>query len=137
MSKLYEKNLNSKLTTYQAGIARCLLKTCEESLRWPMVLHRFVYSRQPTECGIPHWGFAIMVSRIKGYSYGQGYGRHSQQEVYEIGKADLKAIDTIIGENKFIFGDEACETDAAVFGIIAQIIFHDRGPLNKFATGII
>jgi hypothetical protein len=48
----------------------------------------------------------------------------------------LKAIDYIIGENKFLFGEDPCDTDAAVFGMLSQIIFHDRGPLNEFATGI-
>jgi hypothetical protein len=48
----------------------------------------------------------------------------------------LKAIDYIIGDNKFLFGDDPCDTDAAVFGMLSQIIFHDRGPLNEFATGI-
>ena len=43
----------------------------------------------------------------------------------------MKAIDYIIGENK-----DPCDTDAAVFGMLSQIIFHDRGPLNEFAIGI-
>ena len=72
LSSVYGLNLNSKLNDNQAAIARCLLKTCEESLRWCMVLHRFVYSRNPNESGIPAWAFIFMTPKIKGYSHGQG-----------------------------------------------------------------
>ena len=61
-----------------------------------------------------------------------GYGRHSKEEVYDIGRADLKAFNDIIGTNKFIFGYEVSDVDAALFGILAQVMFNDRGPLNDY-----
>lgn len=64
----------------------------------------------------------------------QGYGRHSEQEVVEIGKDDLKSINDFIGNKKFLMGDKPCNTDAAVFGMVAQFIYHDNGDLNKFVT---
>ena len=44
LSKEMNKNLNGHLDDKQLAVSRCVLKTCEESLRWCMVLHRFVYS---------------------------------------------------------------------------------------------
>ena len=52
--------------------------------------------------------------------------------MYEIGKTDLKSFNDIIGTNKFLFGDEVCDVDAALFGMLAQIMYHDRGPLNEY-----
>ena len=52
--------------------------------------------------------------------------------MYEIGKADLKAINDIIGDNKFIFGDKVSDVDASLFGMLTQIMFHDVGPLNEY-----
>jgi hypothetical protein len=52
--------------------------------------------------------------------------------MYEIGKADLKAINDIIGDNKFIFGDKVSDVDASLFGMLTQIMFHDVGPLNDY-----
>lgn len=52
--------------------------------------------------------------------------------MYEIGRKDLKALNDIIGEKKFLFGDDACDVDAATFGVLAQIVYHDRGPLNDY-----
>ena len=52
--------------------------------------------------------------------------------MYEIGKTDLKSFNDIIGTNKFLFGDEVCDVDAALFGMLAQIMYHDLGPLNEY-----
>jgi hypothetical protein len=46
LSKLLGKNMNAKFDDKQAGMARCLLKISEESLRWSAVLHRFIYSAE-------------------------------------------------------------------------------------------
>ena len=137
LSKEFGKHLNARLDVKQAAIARCALKTCEESIRWCGVLHRFVYSGDPSVVGLPSIAMKIMKSRTLSYTYGQGYGRHTKEEVYSIGKADLKAIDDLIGDNKFLFGDEPCETDACVFGSLAQVLYHDRGPFNEFATSLL
>ena len=61
-----------------------------------------------------------------------GYVRHSKEEVYEIGCVDLKSFNDLIGKNKFLFGDEVCDVDASLFGMLAQVMFHDRGPLNDY-----
>jgi hypothetical protein len=62
----------------------------------------------------------------------QGYGRHSENEVVQIGKDDLKAINDYIGNKKFIMGDEICDLDASVFGMLTQFVYHDKGPINHF-----
>ena len=40
LSKKLNKNLNKNLDERQHSIARCVLKTCEESFRWCVVIHR-------------------------------------------------------------------------------------------------
>ncbi len=73
--------------------------------------------------------------RFKVYTaaYVQGYGRFKKEEFYDIGKKDLNALNAIVGSKKFLFGDDKpCEFDASVFGMCAQLIYQDRGPLNHF-----
>jgi hypothetical protein len=73
----------------------------------------------------------------------QGYGRHSEKEVVQIGKDDLKALNDYIDNKKYFMGDQATDIDACIFGMICQFIYHDKGPLNiyiksklkKFLTG--
>ena len=47
LSKKFNKNLNKSLDQKQVAIARCVLKTCEESFRWCVGIHRFIYSVIP------------------------------------------------------------------------------------------
>jgi hypothetical protein len=54
--------------------------------------------------------------------------------VHKIGMDDLKAINDYIGSKKFLFGDKPCNEDASIFGMICQIVHHDKGPLNEFIT---
>ena len=71
-----------------------------------MKLHRFVYQLDYGLSGIP-----VIIGYYAGYKFktaanGQGYGSHTKEQLYEIGKADLKALNGIIGESKFLMGDQ-------------------------------
>ena len=44
----------------------------------------------------------------------------------------MEALDTFIGNKKYLFGDYPCPEDATVFAIITQIAYYDKGPLNVF-----
>ena len=54
-------------------------------------------------------------------SVAHGIGRHSEQEVYEMGERDLLAASEILGHKKFLFGEKSCLADAALFAFIAAI----------------
>lgn len=54
---------------------------------------------------------------------GQGIGVHSQEEIEKIVIKDLRIVSTILGQRKFILGDEPCEVDASIFGMIAQFVW--------------
>lgn len=73
-------------------------------------------------------GFKVYVG-----AYMHGYGKFTMDEFYEIGKKDLKSINDIIGSKKFLFGNEKpSNADAAVFGMCAEFIYTDLGPINFF-----
>jgi hypothetical protein len=55
--------------------------------------------------------------------------------VYEIAIEDTRAIEVFLGSKKFLMGDKPCNEDASMFGMIAQAINHDRGPINRFVMG--
>ena len=56
--------------------------------------------------------------------------------VHEIGIADLKAFEDFLGNKKYLMGDRICNEDASIFGGIAQVVNHDRGPFNKYIMGM-
>ena len=66
----------------------------------------------------------------------QGYGRHTSEEVYKIGKEDLSAFEDFIGNKKYLFGDMPCNEDAVLFAFTSQLVYLDKGPFNKYLKGI-
>ena len=56
--------------------------------------------------------------------------------MYEIGKSDLNALEQFLGNKKFLMGDQVCNEDASIFGMVATVIDHDRGPFNQHVLGI-
>ncbi len=53
--------------------------------------------------------------------YAQGKGRHSRDEIYEIGKADLTAVSMWLGDKPFFMGT-ATSFDASAYSFLANIL---------------
>ena len=54
--------------------------------------------------------------------YAQGMGRHSRDEIYEIGKADLTAVSIWLGDKPFFMGATATSVDASAYSFLASIL---------------
>lgn len=68
---------------------------------------------------------------------GQGYGRHSGDEVYSIGKKDLQALSEYLGEKDFIMGDKPSSFDAGVFGLLINLMWVPiESPLKEYALSL-
>ena len=44
----------------------------------------------------------------------------------------MDALNTFLGNKKFLMGDKVCNEDPGVFAMVAQVINHDRGPMNEY-----
>jgi hypothetical protein len=44
----------------------------------------------------------------------------------------LRAFEVFIGNKKYLMGDKICNEDASIFGMMATLANHDRGPFNKY-----
>ena len=53
----------------------------------------------------------------------QGLGRHSTDELYQLGCDDLTALSTFLGDEAWFFGDAPTELDATAYGFLAQILW--------------
>ena len=49
----------------------------------------------------------------------RGVGRHSPADIIKMGVADLDAVDALLGDKPYFFGDEPTDIDATVFGFLA------------------
>ncbi len=58
----------------------------------------------------------IIRRKVKKMLMAQGLGRHSTAERLELGKGDVNAVSTLLGDNTYLLGDKICGADATVFG---------------------
>lgn len=62
--------------------------------------------------------FKMIVKGVVKSAYGHGIARHSEDEIYELGLDDVKAVETLLGKKKYILGPKPAEVDATVFAFL-------------------
>ena len=58
-------------------------------------------------------------SALRKQLYARGVGRHEHAHIVVMGKRVLDAVDELIGEGPFFFGEEPSDIDATVFGFMS------------------
>jgi hypothetical protein len=130
---VFNKDLDSHLSLEQKAYSRAILKMNEQSLKWCLAYHRFWLSKNKNETNLPAIAYWLMSFKVYLASYFQGYGRFSIDNFYEFGRRDLKALNDIIGDKKYVLSDDKpSNIDASAFGICVQFIYRDLGPLHQF-----
>lgn len=76
-----------------------------------------------------------MQQRIKDQLNGHGIGLHNRDEVYHLVNQDIQAVSDYLGEKRFMMGEKASLVDAAVFGIMANLLWVDTtSPMHDKIT---
>ncbi|ODM86653.1 hypothetical protein Ocin01_20029 [Orchesella cincta] len=86
---------------------------------------------------MPAYGIKLMFQninkRLKETAWAQGIGRHSQEQVIEMTKEVLRNSSLILGNKKFLLGDEPCEEDCSFFGFLSMVKWAAPGsPHEKY-----
>ena len=70
------------------------------------------------------------------YLHAQGLGRHTAEEIYQLGSAELMAVSDFLGDKSFFFGDKPTTADAVVYTYMAQLIeLPFDSPTRELARG--
>jgi glutathione S-transferase len=71
--------------------------------------------------------------RVRQNLVAHGLGRHSDDEIVELGARSLAALSTLLGDKSYLFGDAPCGADATAFGMAASILtpFFDAPLRNR------
>jgi glutathione S-transferase len=68
---------------------------------------------------------------------GQGTLRHSRDEIYALGRADLEAVAAFLDEGPFFFRDRPTTLDAVAYGMLANILMVPvETSLKRIALGL-
>jgi glutathione S-transferase len=110
--------------------------TAEEHLYFCLLIEGYIHhdgkhalSHYPPKLFTPYpWMTKLFLmtlfkSAIKKMVWEQGLGRHSKEELREIGMKCLESISLLLGNKKYILGDKPCEEDSALFGQLSWMLY--------------
>lgn len=129
----YDVSLDDHLNPKQRAQAVLIQRTVEDHLYFCILHDRWVRDA----------GFAILkdayfasaplplrvivpgVARrgVKKASHAQGTSRHSDEEVWAAGVADIDALSFALGDDHFFGGDSPATVDAVVYGAVANLLW--------------
>ncbi|XP_052252395.1 failed axon connections homolog isoform X1 [Dreissena polymorpha] len=128
LSEKCQVDLDKHLSDHQKALGRAIRVLAEDHMYWLVLLERWVYHRAETKAEkltkLPSLFVWEIGRRTNNQAHAQGLGRHTQPEVERLLREDLKAISDFLGDKKFLFGDDACAVDCAVFGQLCQVMWH-------------
>ncbi|CAL8096534.1 unnamed protein product [Orchesella dallaii] len=147
LAKKFERKIGNHSDEEMAisAMARIMM---DEHFYWGLLMWRYVHSL-PKGFGpekvfsfpLPKFVVKMLLSlniRRKVYiaAWIQGLARHSEDEIVQIISNDLQVLSKLLGNKKFMLGDEPCEDDCAIFGELAQALWCMPGsPYEKLLNG--
>ncbi|MCE9650017.1 MAG: glutathione S-transferase family protein [Parvibaculum sp.] len=139
-------DLDASLSPRERAQSHALQRMIEERLYFVMVHSRWLepenwaklktafFSKMPLPLRliVPR----LAQKRVRNSIVTQGLGRHTREEIYALGAADLAAVSTVLGDKAFLFGDRPTMADATAFAFLISIIGPDfESPLRTSALG--
>jgi len=136
LSKERGVDLDADLGRTQRAVSHAFRRMIKENLYWAMAFDRWVteenfcvytpvlievfFAALPPE----HQQMYVAATRksMVEQTHAQGMGRHTQDEVQQIGMADLQAISDYLGDKPFFMGDKPTTVDATLYGYLANML---------------
>lgn len=138
LQQAHQLRLDDGLRSEQRAIGHLIRRTCEESLYfvglysrwideagWVQVRQNF-FAEMPAPVRAPLLRFARRS--IRGALRAQGYGRHSRDEVYALGAADLEALAAQLERRSYAVADRPSSFDATLHAFLLSVL---RPPIEN------
>jgi glutathione S-transferase len=129
-------DLDADLTAYEKAISVAFRRMIKENIYWGCAYVRYgveenwqIYrevlinmikdSVPAEECNLMVEGFYKIFND---QMYAQGMGRHNDQEITQIMKADFQALSDFLGDKPYFMGEKPTTLDATAYAYIANMI---------------
>jgi glutathione S-transferase len=142
-----DRDLDVGLDARQQAMGHLLRRMCEESLYFVLVYSRWIDDAGWAVAGpeffrgLPPVIRSLLPAQIRrkvrGQLHQQGYGRHSRDEIYALGAADLAALAAFLGDHAFAVADRPTSYDATVYALMKSILAPPLdSPLKRAAMAL-
>ncbi len=127
----YGDTLDEGLSTEQRAVAHAMQRMIGEHLYWAMLYSRWIdpeawpYYREVLFKGVPG-PLRLLVSsmvrrKLRRQLHGHGMGRHTREEIYALGKADIDALAAFLGDKPYFMGDKPSSLDSTAYAFLAML----------------
>lgn len=132
LKRKYGDPLDRELTAVQRATSLAITRLFEEHLYWAVLYDRWIdeagwaLTRPGFFGGMP-WPLRAIVPRvarrgIRAELHGHGMGRHTPEQIHELGVADIDALATLLGEQNCFLGSHASSVDAVATAFLANVL---------------
>jgi glutathione S-transferase len=141
----YGDALDSHLNSSQRAVVNAMQRLIEDDLYWVMMYVRWgkkdsnwEINKQAIFGGLPPVLNKIIPGvvrkQILKQIHGHGMGRHTEEEIYAIGKSDLNVLSDYLADKPYFMGDKPTTLDASAFGLLVNILkCPTESPLKEHA----
>jgi glutathione S-transferase len=129
LEQKYSINFDGALTPRERGIAWAAEKMLEDHVYWAVVYWRWLkdanFDRGPRHFfkrapAIIRPIVTTLVRRnVRARLHGHGLGRHTEAEMTAMACRAYDSLSQILGDNKYLMGNEPCGADATAFAFVA------------------
>ncbi len=128
----YGVDLDDGLSPAERGVAWAFEKLCEDNIYWAIMHERWMvdanFDAGPKNFfnSIPGLVRPLVIKTVRGQIKrdlkGQGFGRHSRDEIVRLANRGINAIADFLGEKPFLMGGEPCSADAMTYSTVAGVL---------------
>ena len=147
LERKYSIEFDRALGERERGIAWSIDKMLEDHLYWALVYWRWMidanFDRGPRNffkrapAIIRPFVVRMVRKNVRARLHGHGLGRHSEAEMTAMASRALESLSQIIGDNKYLMGNEPCGADATAFAFVANVLTTTfESPLQKKAASL-
>ena len=127
------RDLDEGLAPPELSQSLAMQRLIEEHLFWATMYSRWQYTDSNWQINkqaifgvlppvVRDVAAAVYRYKIRQQIYGHGLGRHTAEEVFELGMLDIDALSASLGEKEYFLGDKATALDASAFGFLINTL---------------
>lgn len=132
LEKTYRIDFDEGLTDAERGVAWAVEKLMEDNLYWVVARVRWLdvnnFNKGPAMFfrGVPApvRGLVerLVRRKVRQMLWGQGLGRHSDEELLALASQGIRSIADILGDKPYLMGDKPCGADATLFAFASGLL---------------
>ena len=133
LAERFGVDLDAGLSAEERAVGHAWRRAFEEHfhqvLEWELIVHPAgaAFMKKGTEASLPPvlgtLVFRMMRRGMARQLHARGLGRHAPDVIERKGRDDLDALSAFLGERQFLVADRPVTADAAVFGLLAPMIY--------------